>query len=53
MRDGVFRFYAGAPVVDSEGEVLGTVCGLDPEPRSEVTEAELSALGSDGEPLPS
>jgi diguanylate cyclase (GGDEF)-like protein len=44
VRDGLFRFYAGAPVVDSDGEVLGTVCALDPEPRTQVAEAELSAL---------
>jgi GAF domain-containing protein len=44
VREGLFRFYVGAPVVASDGEVLGTVCALDPEPRSDVGEAELSAL---------
>jgi diguanylate cyclase (GGDEF)-like protein len=44
VRDGVMRFYVGAPVLDADGQVLGTVCALDPEPRAEVGDGELSAL---------
>jgi diguanylate cyclase (GGDEF)-like protein len=44
VRDGAMRFYAGAPVLDSDGQVLGTVCAVDPEPRTAVSDAELSAL---------
>ena len=41
---GMLRFYAGAPVVDRDGQVLGVVCAIDPEPREEVSELALSAL---------
>src|SRR5215218_10330448 len=41
---GVLRFYAGAPIVDRDGQVLGVVCAIDPEPREEVSELALSAL---------
>lgn len=38
------RFYAGAPLVLPEGEIVGTLCLLDIEPRH-FEPAELSSLG--------
>ena len=37
------RFYAGAPLITSDGHRLGTLCVMDFEPR-ELTEAEASVL---------
>ncbi len=38
------RFYAGAPLVLPEGEIVGTLCLLDSEPRH-FEPADLSTLG--------
>lgn len=38
------RFYAGAPLIDSEGFALGTLCVLDVRPRT-LSEDELRLLG--------
>ena len=37
------RFYAGAPIVDKNGHVLGTVCVIDTEPR-ELSPKQIAAL---------
>ena len=34
LRDKGLRFYAGAPLRDNHGRVLGTLCLLDSEPRT-------------------
>lgn len=38
------RFYAGVPLADGQGQVLGTLCILHDTPRS-ITEEELELLG--------
>ncbi|WP_436521412.1 GAF domain-containing sensor histidine kinase [Actinoplanes sp. HUAS TT8] len=39
------RFYAGAPVIDREGYVLGAMCVIDDEPR-EVADRQVDALST-------
>ncbi len=37
------RFYAGAPLIDEDGYVLGAMCVIDDEPR-EVSDRQIDAL---------
>jgi len=37
------RFYAGAPLLTDDGHVVGTLCVLDPQPRT-LTEAQRTGL---------
>lgn len=37
------RFYAGAPIIEADGHVLGTVCVIDKSPRS-PTAIQIAAL---------
>lgn len=42
--EGGIRFYAGAPLIVSSGECLGTLCVFDPHPRSPLSREQRQAL---------
>ena len=44
VRYGI-RFYAGTPLVTSEGHVIGTLCLLGTQPK-EITEEQMALLGA-------
>jgi PAS domain S-box-containing protein len=43
VNDPKIRYYIGAPLIDEEGFIIGTVCGYDVQPR-EMSELQRSAL---------
>ncbi|WP_224363513.1 GAF domain-containing protein [Hyalangium versicolor] len=43
VREGLFRSYAGAPLITREGTVLGTLCILDHKPLS-ISSEQVDAL---------
>lgn len=34
------RFYVGTPLITDEGDIIGSICVLDPEPRNEPVDSE-------------
>ncbi|MGX5684276.1 response regulator [Chryseobacterium cucumeris] len=45
---GGIRFYAGVPLIDDEGFVLGTICVIDYKPKT-ITDDQISTLKKIGE----
>lgn len=48
IREGGIRFYAGVPLIDEVGLVLGTVCVIDYKPRT-LSEKQIHSLKKLGE----
>ncbi|WP_426478686.1 response regulator [Chryseobacterium sp. CBSDS_008] len=47
---GGIRFYAGVPLIDDEGFVLGTICVIDYKPKT-ITDEQISTLKKIGEAI--
>ncbi|UZJ64462.1 GAF domain-containing protein [Sphingobacterium sp. KU25419] len=47
IREGNIRFYAGVPLLDDEGNALGTICVIDFEPKS-LTSKQVDSLAQLG-----
>ena len=47
LEDPKIRFYAGAPVINSDGYALGSICAIDVKPRS-LSAPQLDALSALG-----
>ncbi|MDW9379152.1 response regulator [Chryseobacterium sp. JV558] len=47
---GGIRFYAGVPLIDDEGFVLGTICVIDYKPKT-ITNDQISTLKKIGEAI--
>ena len=47
---GGIRFYAGIPLIDDEGFVLGTICVIDYKPKT-ITDEQISTLKKIGEAI--
>ncbi|MGG7550144.1 response regulator [Chryseobacterium arthrosphaerae] len=47
---GGIRFYAGIPLIDDEGFVLGTICVIDYKPKT-ITSDQISTLKKIGEAI--
>lgn len=46
--EGGIRFYAGIPLIDDEGFVLGTICVIDYKPKT-ISENQIAALKKIGD----
>jgi GAF domain-containing protein len=52
LGDKEFRFYAGYPIIDEEGNALGTFCIIDYEPRKLTREERENLCYWRNRPLP-
>lgn len=43
IKQGGIRFYAGVPLIDEEGYVLGTLCAIDYKPKS-LSQQQINSL---------
>ncbi len=47
IREGNIRFYAGVPLLDDDGDALGTICVIDFHPK-QLSEKQVSSLAELG-----
>lgn len=50
IREGGIRFYAGVPLIDEVGLILGTLCVIDYKPKT-LSEAQINSLKKLGEAI--